>query len=138
MFTVETVSLGHFLQVPFPLFIQRGEEEHFLKGKPAFQAQMKSKRFNKSADRGTIFVFHLLANKHMHAPLGPRTCVCLLSLTRTHTHSHTPQIKDPCKRFPFILTKKIRNSSAKCLLALIGFCHATALEFMSLQQQFIC
>lgn len=34
--------------------------------------------------------------------------------------------------------KKIRNSTAKCLLALIGFCHATALEFMSLQQQFIC
>lgn len=71
MFTVETVSLGHFLQVPFPLFIQKGEEEHFLKGKPAFQAQMKSKHFNKSADRGTLCIQFLFStywpvNTYMH------------------------------------------------------------------------
>lgn len=50
MFTVEIVSLGHILQVPFPLFIEKGEEQHFLRGKPAFRAQIKIKRVVKSVD----------------------------------------------------------------------------------------
>lgn len=57
MFTVEIVSLGHILQVPFPLFIEKGEEQHFLRGKPAFQAQIKIKRVVKSVD-GTSLHTH--------------------------------------------------------------------------------
>lgn len=65
MFTVEIVSLGHFLWVSFPVFMESGEEQHFLRGKPAFRVQTLFQAVQTRNALSPIYVFHPALSKHV-------------------------------------------------------------------------
>lgn len=103
---------GTFSSSPFSTVYTERRGRTLPERKASFPSPNEIQAFQQICRQGNtlypIFVFHLLASKHMHAPLGPRTCVWLLSLTLTHTHTHTqPQINGTCERILFILMRKI-------------------------------
>lgn len=76
VFTVETVSLGHFLWVTFPVFMESGEEQHFLRGKPAFRVQTLFQATQTENALSPIYVFHPVLRKHEHKHSGLCVCMC--------------------------------------------------------------
>lgn len=75
VFTVEIVSLGHFLWVSFPVFMESGEQQHFLRGKPAFRVQTPFQAAQTGNALSPIYVFHPAPCKHEHRRTGVRVRV---------------------------------------------------------------
>lgn len=91
MFTVEIVSLGHFLWVSFPVFMESGEEQHFLRGKPAFQAQTLFQAPQTGNALSPIYVFHPVPRKHECRKTGMHVHGCVSVTTHTHTRAKQRQ-----------------------------------------------
>lgn len=89
VFTVEIVSLGHFLWVSFPVFMESGEEQHFLRGKPAFRAQTLFQAPQTGNALSPIYVFHPVQRKHGCRETGMRVCVHVRVSDNTPIHTHT-------------------------------------------------
>lgn len=88
VFTVEIVSLGHFLWVSFPVFMESSEEQHFLRGKPAFRAQTPFQALQTGNALSPIYVFHPVLCKH---ECRETVCVCTCIGLFQITHAHTKQ-----------------------------------------------
>lgn len=84
VFTVEIVSLGHFLWVSFPVFMESGEEQHFLRGKPAFRAQTLFQAPQTGNALSSIYVFHPVRRKHECRKTGAHVIGCVSDITRSN------------------------------------------------------
>lgn len=86
MFTVEIVSLGHFLWVSFPVFMESGEEQHFLRGKPAFRTQTLFQALQTGNVLSPIYVFHPVPRKHECWKTAVHVHGCVSDNTHTQNH----------------------------------------------------
>lgn len=85
VFTVEIVSLGHFPWVSFAVFMESGEEQHFLRGKPAFRAQTLFQVPQTGNTLSSIYVFHQVPHKYKGRRAG--MCVHVHGCISDDTHT---------------------------------------------------
>lgn len=79
---------GTFFWVSFPVFMESSEEQHFLRGKPAFQAQTLFQAPRTGSALSSIYVF---TQCHINTSVEKLVCLHVYGCVSDNTHTHTQQ-----------------------------------------------